>query len=99
MRFRFFTVPALDPDAAQDALNAFCAQHRIVASNRHFVDRGIDSFWEICVTWVEGAASLVAVGAISFARRASCKSRSVAKLCGRRNAPLKARAVGSWEAA
>jgi hypothetical protein len=33
MRFRFFTIPAFDPDAAQDALNAFCAQHRIVASS------------------------------------------------------------------
>lgn len=56
MRFRFFTIPAFDPDAAQDALNAFCAQHRIVASDRHFVDRGVDSFWAVCVTWVEGAA-------------------------------------------
>ena len=33
MRFRFFTIPAFDPDAAQDALNAFCDQHRIVASS------------------------------------------------------------------
>lgn len=56
MRFRFFTIPSFDPDAAQDALNAFCAQHRIVASDRHFVDRGVDSFWAVCVTWVEGAA-------------------------------------------
>lgn len=56
MRFRFFTIPAFDPDTAQDALNAFCAQHRIVASDRHFVDRGVDSFWAVCVTWVEGAA-------------------------------------------
>lgn len=57
MRFRFFTIPAFDPDAAQDALNAFCAQHRIVASERHFVDRGVDSFWAVCVTWVEGSAA------------------------------------------
>ena len=56
MRFHFLTIPAFDPDAAQDALNAFCAQHRIVASDRHFVDRGVDSFWAVCVTWVEGAA-------------------------------------------
>jgi len=56
MRFRFFTIPAFDRDAAQDALNAFCVQHRIVASDRHFVDRGVDSFWAVCVTWVEGAA-------------------------------------------
>lgn len=57
MRFHFLTIPAFDPDAAQDALNAFCAQHRIVASERHFVDRGVDSFWAVCVTWVEGSAA------------------------------------------
>ena len=56
MRFRFFTTLAFDPDAAQDALNAFCAQHRIVPSDRHFVDRGVDSFWAVCVIWLEGAA-------------------------------------------
>ena len=99
MRFRFFTIPAFDPDAAQDALNAFCAQHRIVASDRHFVDRGIDSFWAVCVTWVEGSASAVAVGAGSFAQRASGKSRSVVAYCGRMNSPRRVRAVGRWEAA
>lgn len=57
MRFHFLTIPAFDPDAAQDALNAFCAQHRIVASERHFADRGVDSFWAVCVTWVEGSAA------------------------------------------
>lgn len=56
MRFRFFTIPAFDPNAAQDALNAFCAQRSIVASDRHFVDRGVDSFWAVCLSWVEGAA-------------------------------------------
>ena len=56
MRFRFFTIPAFDPDAAQDALNAFCAQHRVVASSQHFVDRGVDSFEAVCVTRVKGAA-------------------------------------------
>lgn len=62
MRFRFFTIPAFDPDAAQDALNAFCAQHRIVASDRHFVDRGVNSLWAVCVTWVEGAGRIGAEG-------------------------------------
>ena len=56
MRFHFFTILAFDPDAAQDALNTFCAQHRIVASDRHFVASGIDSFEAVCVTWEKGAA-------------------------------------------
>lgn len=99
MRFRFFTIPAFDPDAAQNALSAFFAQHRIVASSQHFVDRSIDSFWAVCVTWGEGSASAVAVGAGSFARRASGKSRSVAQHCGRMNSPLQVRAVGRREAA
>ena len=56
MRFRCFTIPAFDPDAAQDALNAFCAQHRILASDRHFVERSTDNFWAVCVIWVKGVA-------------------------------------------
>jgi hypothetical protein len=30
MSHHFFSVPALDPSAAQDELNAFCNQHRVV---------------------------------------------------------------------
>lgn len=40
MRFCFSALLAFDPGGAQDALNAFCAQQRIVASDRHFLDRG-----------------------------------------------------------
>ena len=50
MRFRFFTIPAFDPDAAQDALNAFCAQQRVVAVDKHFIPPGEASFWAVCVT-------------------------------------------------
>ena len=95
MRFCFFTISVFDPDA----LNTFCAQLRIVASSQNFVDRCVGSFWVVCVTWAESAASPVAVEANSFARRASGKLRSVAKHCGRMNSCLRVRTVGCREAA
>lgn len=62
MRFSFFTVPACNPEGAQDALNAFCAGHRVLASDRHFVEIGADSYWAVCVTWVEGSAGVAVAG-------------------------------------
>lgn len=88
MIFRFFTVPAFDPDAAQDALNVFCAQRRIVASDRYVVDRGIDSFWAVCFR---------TVCANSFAQRALNKRSGVPSLRGRMNSPLQVRVCGRWE--
>ena len=56
MRFQFFTIPVHTPEAAQEALNVFCAQHRIVSSDRQFVAQGADSFWAVCLAWAEGVA-------------------------------------------
>lgn len=88
MRFRFFTIPAFDPDAAQDTFNVFCAQHHIVDSDRYVVDRGIDSFW---------AVYFRTVGANSFARSAMNKRSGVPSLRGRMNSPLQVRVCARWE--
>lgn len=53
MKFRFFTVPAQNPATEQDELNAFCAQHRVVAVEKQFVPNGGASFWAICVSFIE----------------------------------------------
>ncbi|MBL8470789.1 MAG: HRDC domain-containing protein [Rhodocyclaceae bacterium] len=58
MRMQFFHVPALAPEAAQTALDAFCAQHRVVTLEKHFVVQGDASYWAVCVTWVESAAGV-----------------------------------------
>jgi superfamily II DNA helicase RecQ len=56
MKYRFFAIPALDPEAGQDALNAFCAGRRVVSVDKHFVAESGNSFWAVCVTWQDGPA-------------------------------------------
>ncbi len=55
MRFHFFAVSALSPEVGQAALNAFCAQHRVVSVDKGLIAQGGDSFWAICVHYIEGA--------------------------------------------
>lgn len=54
MKLHFFTVPAQYPEDMQQVLNVFCAQHRVLTIEKHFVDLGEASFWSICVTIIEG---------------------------------------------
>jgi superfamily II DNA helicase RecQ len=58
MALHFFSIPALDPQPAQDDLNRFCAGRRVVAVERQFVAAGTNSFWAVCVTVAEGAGPL-----------------------------------------
>lgn len=60
MSLHFFAIPALDPAAAQDALNAFCAAHRVVQLERQFVADGARSFWAVCATVALGPGPLPA---------------------------------------
>lgn len=64
MRFRFFALSAQFPDHGQDALNAFCAQHRVVTVEKQLVSQGTESFWSVCVSFVPGgeAGLAAAVG-------------------------------------
>mgnify|MGYP000974024746 CR=1 FL=1 len=54
MRFHIFRVEVHDPAPGQDALNAFCAQHRISEIEKRFVDLGAHSYWAFCVASVDG---------------------------------------------
>ncbi len=62
MKIRIFTIPALDPAAAEQELNAFLAAQRVVRCERHFVADGGQSFWSFCVEWLEGGGAPAAVG-------------------------------------
>ena len=57
MKLGFFSVPALDPGAAQDALNRFLAQHQVVAVDHQLITEHGQAFWALCVTTTEGGAS------------------------------------------
>jgi superfamily II DNA helicase RecQ len=52
MPLRFFIVPAVSSQAAEDELNGFLARHRVIGVDRRWVDLGTSSFWAICVDYL-----------------------------------------------
>ena len=54
MKIRVFSVPTQNPDTAVADLNGFLGSQRIVHLERQFVDDGVNSFWSICVTYIDG---------------------------------------------
>ena len=56
MKFKFFTVNALNPNHDQELLNGFCAEHSLISVEKHFVSAGLDSFWALCIQYNERGA-------------------------------------------
>ena len=54
MAFKFFTVPIRDNGSAEAELNAFLVGHRVLAVERRWVDLGQESFWSLCVDYLDG---------------------------------------------
>lgn len=54
MKLHFATVPALDPDAATQALKQFLGTHRVVSVDRQLIQDGARSYWSVCITYVKG---------------------------------------------
>jgi hypothetical protein len=59
MKFQFFSIAAQMPEHGQQALNIFCAGHRVVSVEKYFVTHGTESFWSVCVTYHEAAGKLL----------------------------------------
>ena len=59
MQFKFFTIQVFDPERVTEELNSFCANHRVLTVERHFVAHDSNSFWAICVCYQEGEKTLV----------------------------------------
>jgi hypothetical protein len=55
MKVRFFSVPAATPEAEAEALNSFLANHRVLTLEKQFVQQGAQSYWSICVSYIDGA--------------------------------------------
>ena len=51
MQLKTFTI-SLNDDAEAE-VNAFLRQHRVLSIDRHFVDDGANSFWAICISYIE----------------------------------------------
>lgn len=69
MKLQFFAIPAMWPENAQQMLNAFCAQHRVTTMEKHFVDLGTESYWSICVTFIDGINLTIHTGAANRRER------------------------------
>jgi hypothetical protein len=77
MKLKFFTIPAVSPEAAEADLNRFLGAHRVSHVERHFTADGAASFWAICVTWVEAGEGPGASLAPDGARRGRIDYREV----------------------
>lgn len=53
MPFSFYTIPARDPAPAAAELNGFLRSHKVLAVDRRWVDAGADSFWAVCVDYLD----------------------------------------------
>lgn len=51
MKYKFFAIPARNPEADEAVLNNFCSQHRVTFIEKQLVVDGVQSFWSICVTY------------------------------------------------
>ncbi len=58
MALHFFSIPALNGAAEQDALNRFCASHSVVTLEHQLVQAGAASFWAVAVTVRDGPTAL-----------------------------------------
>jgi len=54
MALQFFTISVQDEGAASEQLNQFLRAHKVVDVDRRFVDNGANSFWTVCVKYLDG---------------------------------------------
>ena len=52
MALRFFVIPARDSVNAEQDLNRFLAGHKVLSIDRQLIDQGMNSFWTICVDYL-----------------------------------------------
>ncbi len=53
MKYRFFSIPATAPEEAQEAVNRFCTEHRVVSVDRQLVHDAERSYWALCVCYLD----------------------------------------------
>ena len=55
MKYRFFHISALDPQAGEAELDGFCARHRVVSTDKSLVLAGANSYWAFCIGYLDAA--------------------------------------------
>ena len=53
LKYRFFSVPAAMPEEAEEAVNQFCIEHRVVSVERELVQNGDGSYWALCICYLD----------------------------------------------
>ena len=56
MSLKFFTIPVQDDGTAEQTLNTFLCNHRVLSVDRRWVDQGPSSFWALCVDYLDSSA-------------------------------------------
>ena len=56
MPLRFFTVPIHDSESSEQELNRFLPGHKVLSVERHLIDVGVNSFWTICVDYLDSSS-------------------------------------------
>ena len=56
MKYRFFSVPASMPAEEEEAVNRFCAEHRVVSVDKHLIQAGERSYWAFCIGYLDKQA-------------------------------------------
>ena len=58
MEYKFFLIPIQNSEQGEEELNKFCLSHRVATMEKHFVDDKQNSFWTICISFLEPSAAL-----------------------------------------
>ncbi len=53
MPLKFIIVPIRQTELAENERNAFLSTHRVLNIDRRWVDVGFDSFWSVCIDYLE----------------------------------------------
>ena len=77
MRLKFFAVPVFDSAAAEEELNAFLAQHRVLSVDRRLVESPSATVWTICVQYVDPAQVKSEVSTPSITKKGKIDYREV----------------------
>jgi ribonuclease D len=51
LQYKFFIIPVLDIEAAEDEVNRFLRSVRVIKAHREFVQQGENAFWQLSVEY------------------------------------------------
>jgi superfamily II DNA helicase RecQ len=69
MAFHFLQLPARGCEQSEEELNSFLRSHRVLAIDRRWVDQGENSFWAICIDYLDAPNRKEGGGTASSAGR------------------------------